>query len=204
MANHRSTGTSRPLVRAMRQLVLQGLPTTRTRTSLAACSATARPCGRKIPPLMFNRSRRSIPALRGTDPTSSAHEVPSNAFFRSEVITDHDWLRGEFITTVQKRGAAVIEARGSSSAASAANAVIDSVESIRTPTAPGDWVSLAVPSSGEYDVPEGLQFGYPVRSTGGGWEVVAGLEHDDLGRDRIRVTTEELLEERAEVAELLG
>jgi malate dehydrogenase len=121
-----------------------------------------------------------------------------------EVITDHDWLRGEFVTTVQKRGAAVIEARGSSSAASAANAVIDSVVSIRTPTDPDDWVSLAVPSSGEYDVPEGLQFGYPVRSTGSDWEVVAGIEHDDFGRDRIRVTTEELLEERAEVAELLG
>jgi malate dehydrogenase len=121
-----------------------------------------------------------------------------------EVITDHDWLRGEFVTTVQKRGAAVIEARGSSSAASAANAVIDSVVSIRTPTDPDDWVSLAVPSSGEYDVPEGLQFGYPVRSTGSGWGVVAGIEHDDFGRDRIRVTTEELLEERAEVAELLG
>ena len=121
-----------------------------------------------------------------------------------EVITDHDWLRGEFITTVQKRGAAVIEARGSSSAASAANAVIDSVESIRTPTAAGDWVSLAVPSSGEYDVPAGLQFGYPVRSTGTSWEVVAGLEHDEFGRDRIRITTEELLEERSEVADLLG
>jgi malate dehydrogenase len=65
-------------------------------------------------------------------------------------------------------------------------------------------VSLAVPSSGEYGVPEGLQFGYPVRSTGAGWEVVTGLEHDDLGRDHIRITTEELLEERAEVAELLA
>ena len=90
MANHRSTGTSRPLVRAMRQLVLQGLPTTRTRTSLAACSATARPCGRKIPPLMFSRSRRSMPALRGTEPTSSAHEVPSKACLRSEVTTMFD------------------------------------------------------------------------------------------------------------------
>jgi malate dehydrogenase len=121
-----------------------------------------------------------------------------------EVIADHDWLRGDFITGVQKRGAAVIQARGSSSAASAANAVVDSVVSIRTPTDPGDFVSLAVPSSGEYGVPAGLQFGYPVRSTGTGWEVVAGLEHDDFGRDRIRVTTEELLEERSEVADLLG
>jgi malate dehydrogenase len=121
-----------------------------------------------------------------------------------ELITDHDWLQGEFVTRVQERGAAVIEARGSSSAASAANAVLDSVTSIRTPTDPADWVSLAVPSSGEYGVPEGLQFGYPLRSTGTGWEVVAGLEHDAFGRDRIRITTEELLEERAEVADLLG
>jgi malate dehydrogenase len=121
-----------------------------------------------------------------------------------EVIADHDWLRGEFITTVQKRGAAVLEARGSSSAASAANAVIDSVVSIRTSTDPEDFVSLAVPSSGEYGVPEGLQFGYPVRSTGTGWEVVSGIEHDDFGLERIRITTEELLEERAEVADLLG
>jgi malate dehydrogenase len=121
-----------------------------------------------------------------------------------EVIADDDWLQGEFVTTVQKRGAAVIEARGSSSAASAANAVLDSVTSIRTPTDPADWVSLAVPSSGEYGIPEGLQFGYPLRSTGTGWEVVTGLEHDAFGRDRIRITTEELLEERAEVADLLG
>ena len=121
-----------------------------------------------------------------------------------EVIADQDWLRGEFITTVQKRGAAVIEARGSSSAASAANAVIDSVVSIRTLTDPGEFVSLAIPSSGEYGIPEGLQFGYPVRSTGAGWEVVSGIEHDDFGRERIRITTEELLEERAEVADLLG
>ncbi|HWC40111.1 MAG TPA: malate dehydrogenase [Acidimicrobiales bacterium] len=121
-----------------------------------------------------------------------------------DVITEADWLRGEFVTTVQKRGAAVIAARGSSSAASAASAVVDSVVSIRTPTDPGDWVSLAVPSSGEYGVPDGIQFGYPVRSTGAGWEVVAGLEHDEFGRDRIRITTEELLEERAEVADLLG
>jgi malate dehydrogenase len=121
-----------------------------------------------------------------------------------EVIADNDWLRGEFVTQVQKRGAAVIEARGSSSAASAANAVVDSVVSIRTPTDPGDWVSLAVPSSGEYGVPEGLQFGYPVRSTGSGWEIVTGLEHDDFGRDLIGVTTEELLEEQSEVADLLG
>jgi malate dehydrogenase len=114
----------------------------------------------------------------------------------SEVIKDHHWLKGDFIKTVQKRGAAVIEARGLSSAASAANAVIDSVNSIRTPTAWGDWTSLAVISKGEYGTPEGLQFGFPVATDGMGWKVVEGLEHDDDARERIRVTTDELLQER--------
>jgi malate dehydrogenase len=114
-----------------------------------------------------------------------------------EVIKDHRWLRGDFITTVQKRGAAVIEARGLSSAASAANAVINAVNSIRTPTAWGDWTSLAVVSKGEYGTPEGLQFGFPVSTDGiMGWKVVEGLEHDDDAKERIRITTEELVQER--------
>ena len=87
MANQRSAGTSGALERAMRQLVLQGLPTTRTRTSEAAFSAMARPCGLKMPPLTLRRSPRSMPALRGTEPTSSAHDVESNAVFRSDVGT---------------------------------------------------------------------------------------------------------------------
>jgi malate dehydrogenase len=120
-----------------------------------------------------------------------------------DVIKDHGWLRGKFIETVQKRGAAVIEARGSSSAASAANAVLDSVKSIWNPTPWGDWHSLAVMSRGEYGVPEGLQFGFPVRSDGRNWEVVQGLEHDDDARDRIKKTTDELLQERELVKALL-
>ncbi len=87
MANQRSAGTSGALERAMRQLVLQGLPTTRTRTSEAAFSAMARPCGLKIPPFTLRRSPRSMPALRGMDPTRSAHDVPSKAVLRSEVAT---------------------------------------------------------------------------------------------------------------------
>ena len=113
-----------------------------------------------------------------------------------DVIDDHGWLRGKFIEVVQKRGAAVIEARGASSAASAANAVIDSVISIRTATPWGDWHSLAVVSHGEYNVPEGLQFGFPVRSDGERWEVVPDLKHDDDAWDRIKKTTEELLQEQ--------
>ncbi len=122
----------------------------------------------------------------------------------AEVIADRDWLEGDFLSTVQKRGAAIIEARGASSAASAANAAIDSFASVVNPTPPGDWTSLAVVSHGEYGIPEGLQFGFPVTTTAEGWSVVEGLEHDGFATERIRVTTEELLGEQADVAELLG
>jgi malate dehydrogenase len=120
-----------------------------------------------------------------------------------DVIDDHGWLKGGFIKTVQTRGAKVIEARGLSSAASAAKAVIDSVQSIRTPTPWGDWHSLAVVSHGEYDVPEWLQFGFPVRSDGSNWEVVSGLQHDNDAKERLRITTEELIQERELVKELV-
>jgi len=121
-----------------------------------------------------------------------------------EVVDDAAWLQGDFLTTVQKRGAAIIEARGLSSAASAANAAIDSVRSIRTATEGDDWTSLAVVSNGEYGVPAGLQFGFPVRANGaGGWTVVEGLHHDEFAAERIRITTEELEAERGDVADLL-
>ncbi|HEV2370489.1 MAG TPA: malate dehydrogenase, partial [Acidimicrobiales bacterium] len=123
----------------------------------------------------------------------------------ADVIGDRRWLENDFLATVQKRGAAVIEARGSSSAASAANAAIDSVNSIVNATPEDDWVSVAVVSQGQYGIPEGLVFGYPVRSDGkGGWSVVEGLSHDDFARERIRVTTDELEEERGEVKDLLA
>jgi malate dehydrogenase len=120
-----------------------------------------------------------------------------------DLISDHGWLKGKFIEIVQKRGAAVIEARGMSSAASAANAVLDSVNSIWNPTPWGDWHSLAVVSHGEYGIPEGLQFGFPVKSDGTHWEVVTGLEHDSDAKDRIKKTTEELVQERELVKALL-
>jgi malate dehydrogenase len=118
-------------------------------------------------------------------------------------VLDQDWLQGEFITTVQQRGAQIIDARGSSSAASAANAVVDSVRSIISPTAPGDCVSLAVVSHGQYGTPEGLVFGFPVRSDGSGGQVVTGLTHSAFADERIRLTTDELLSERSAVADLL-
>ena len=120
-----------------------------------------------------------------------------------DVIGDLDWLRGPFLETVQKRGAAVIEARGASSAASAAHAALDSVRSVVNPTPAGDWHSLAVASRGEYGIPEGLQFGFPVRSDGTAWSIVDGIEHDKWAREKIEITTNELLEERDEVQELL-
>ena len=121
-----------------------------------------------------------------------------------EAIEDAEWLRGEFIATVQQRGAKIIEARGASSAASAANAVIDSVQSLITATPVDDCASLAVVSHGEYGVPEGLVFGYPVRADAAGFRVVEGLEHSAFAQERIRITTEELESERAAVAHLLG
>ncbi len=120
-----------------------------------------------------------------------------------DVIADHGWLRGEFVSTVQRRGAAIIEARGASSAGSAASAVIDSVASIVSPTAPGDNAALAVFSRGEYGVPEGLQFGFPVRSDGSSWSVAEGFELDGFAREKIQVTIDELVAERDEVKELL-
>ena len=122
----------------------------------------------------------------------------------TEVIGEKSWLEGEFLETVKKRGAAIIEARGLSSAASAANAVIDSVRSIVRPSAPGQCVSLGVVSHGEYGVPEGLQFGFPVRTDGTAWEVVTGLPHSDFATAQIMATKDELEGERAEVLELLG
>jgi malate dehydrogenase len=118
-------------------------------------------------------------------------------------VLDEKWLQGEFISTVQQRGAQIIDARGASSAASAANAVVDSVRSIVTPTAKGDTVSLAVVSHGEYGTPEELVFGFPVHGDGSGWQVVEGLEHSAFAVDRIRLTTEELESERAAVSDLL-
>ena len=121
----------------------------------------------------------------------------------SDVVKDDEWLRGEFIKTIQERGAAVIKARGGSSAASAANGAVDSVRSIWNPTPDLDNVALAVVSRGEYDVPEGLQFGFPVRSTGNDWDVIDGFVHDDFAKEKVRITADELTGERDAVRDLL-
>jgi len=122
----------------------------------------------------------------------------------TEVIKDRKWLEDEFIPAVQKRGAAIIEARGLSSAASAANAAVDHVKTMRSPTPEGDWFSGAVLSDGSYGIPEGLVFGFPLRTKGNGWEIVQGLSLDEFARQKIGITTKELQEERELTQEMLA
>ena len=121
------------------------------------------------------------------------------------VIDDDEWLQGDFIKTVQQRGSAIIKARGASSAASAANAALDTIMRITTPTAEGDWFSAAIPSDGSYGIPEGLIFSYPLRSSGNGVpEVVQGIELDEFSQEKIQATRNELEMEREAVKEMLG
>ncbi len=118
-------------------------------------------------------------------------------------LVDDGWVRQEFIPTVQKRGAAIIAARGASSAASAASAAIDHVRSWINGTPQDDWVSMAIPSRGEYGVEKGLVFSYPVTVSAGDVRVVEGLERSDFIVERMKISEIELREERAAVAELL-
>ncbi len=120
----------------------------------------------------------------------------------AEVVNDQAWIESTFIPTVAKRGAAIIEARGSSSAASAASATIDAAHDWLRGSAADDWVSMAVVSDGSYGVPEGLISSFPVTTSGGNWEIVQGLEIDDFSRARIDASTAELAEEREAVKEL--
>ena len=120
----------------------------------------------------------------------------------AEVVGDQSWVENEFIPTVAKRGAAIIEARGSSSAASAASATIDAAHDWLLGSADDDWVSMAVVSDGSYGVPEGLISSFPVTTRNGDWEIVQGLEIDDFSRARIDASTAELAEERDAVKEL--
>jgi malate dehydrogenase len=120
-----------------------------------------------------------------------------------EVIHDHAWLEGEFLTTVQQRGAAIIKARGASSAASAANAIVDTVRSLVTPTAYRDWHSVCVCSDGSYDIPKDIICSFPVRTTDNGWELAKWVPINAYSRAKIDASVKELLEEKAMVAELL-
>ncbi|MBC7631192.1 malate dehydrogenase [Aeromicrobium sp.] len=120
----------------------------------------------------------------------------------AEKVGDQGWIEKDFIPTVAKRGAAIIEARGSSSAASAASATIDAAHDWLFGTPEGDWASMAVVSDGSYGIPEGLIYSYPVTTKGGDWEIVQGLEIDDFSRARMDATAAELVEERDAVKDL--
>ena len=120
------------------------------------------------------------------------------------MINDQAWLESNFIPTVQKRGAAIIDARGLSSAASAANAAIDHVRNWALGTAEGDWVSMGIPSDGSYDIPEGVLYGYPVTCRNGSYEIVKGIEVSEFSRARMSATLKELHEERDGVKHLFG
>src|SRR5205085_11493652 len=117
-------------------------------------------------------------------------------------VNDQEWLENDFIPTVQKRGAAIIEARGASSAASAANAAIDTIHDWVLGTPAGDWVSMAIPSDGSYGVDEGIFSSFPVTTSGGSYEVVQGLNVNDFSRTRNDATVGELKEEREAVKQL--
>ncbi|CAE7442527.1 mdh [Symbiodinium sp. KB8] len=119
-----------------------------------------------------------------------------------EAVNDHEWVDGTFIPTVQKRGAAIIDARGASSAASAASAAVDHIRSWTLGTPEGDWVSMAIPSDGSYGVPEGIISSFPCTCTDGKYEIVQGLDIDDYSRGKIDASAAELVGERDAVSEL--
>jgi malate dehydrogenase len=118
-------------------------------------------------------------------------------------LVDQSWFKDSFIPTVQQRGAAVIKARGTSSAASAASAALDHVHDWMLGTAPGDWVSMAVPADGSYGIPEGVIYSYPVTCKNGEYSIVQGLEINDFSREKMQATYRELLEERDGVKDLI-
>jgi malate dehydrogenase len=119
------------------------------------------------------------------------------------LINDQAWIENDFIPTVQQRGKAIIDARGLSSAASAANAAIDHIRDWHLGTPEGDWASMAVPSDGSYGVPEGLIYGFPCTCSGGQWSIVQGLEVDAFSREKMDATAAELQEEAAAVSHLV-
>ena len=123
----------------------------------------------------------------------------------TEAIRDRAWLEGDFLKSVQQRGAEVLKARGLSSAASAAHAALDTVRTLHEGTKDGDWTSVAVSSDGSYGVPKGLMCSFPIKACGGGkWEIVQGLQLDDFGRKKLAATVAELEEERAAAAKAVG
>lgn len=169
--------------------------------------------------LDHNRALSQLAAKTGTHTTDiqrmtiwgnhSNTQYPdvSNATVKGKAasaLVDQAWLEADFIPVVQERGAAIIKARGASSAASAASAAVDHMRTWAMGTADGDWVSMAIPSDGSYGIEPGIVYSYPVTCQGGEYEIVQGLEISDFSRARMNITEKELREERAAVEHLLG
>src|SRR6201995_451922 len=166
-----------------------------------------------------NRAKSQLAAKAGTHVTEvtnlaiwgnhSATQYPDfynakiNGKLVPSLIPDENWLQNTFIPTVQQRGAAIIKARGASSAASAANAVVDTVHSLITPTPEGDWYSVGVHSDGSYGVEEGIISSFPIRTAGAGREIVQDVRLNNFSRHKIDASVAELLEEKSLVADLL-
>ena len=165
-----------------------------------------------------NRAKTQLAQKAGVDVTAisemtiwgnhSATQYPDfyntkiNGKPAAEVISDQEWLKGEFLETVQKRGAAIIKARGASSAASAANAVVDGIYNLTHDTAEGETYSMALCSNGQYGVDEGLIFSFPCKTINGELKVIEGIEHNDFGKEKFQVTLNELRSERDSVKEM--
>lgn len=165
-----------------------------------------------------NRAKSQLAIKAGTDVTSvknltiwgnhSATQYPDfynatiNGKHVTDVISDHEWLKGDFLKTVQQRGAAIIKARGASSAASAANAVVDGIRNLVTDTSANETYSMCLSSNGEYGVDKGLIFSFPCRTEGGKVKVVESIKHNDFGTEKFKLTLDELRGERDAVKSL--
>ena len=122
----------------------------------------------------------------------------------ASLINDNDWIKNEFLETVQQRGKAIIDARGASSAASAANAAIETVKATLSPTEDGDCFSAAVISDGSYDIPKGIIYGFPLKTTTDGKiQIIQGLEINSYAKEKLEITTKELLEEKEAISEII-
>ena len=184
-----------PRISRDRWFAMTALDENRAKSQLAAKAGTA----------VRNVSNLTIWGNHSATQYPDFYNAKINGQAAPEVINDEEWLQGEFIKTVQQRGSAIIKARGASSAASAANAALDTVIRINTPTPEGDWFSTAIPSDGSYGIPEGLIFSFPLRSKGNGaYEIVQGLELNDFSKEKIKATSSELEMEREAVKEMLS
>lgn len=182
-----------PDIPAERFTAMTRLDHNRAVTQLAQKAGTAVSAVKKVT-IWGNHSATQYP---------DAYHAEINGQPAATVINDDSWIKQTFIPTVQKRGAAVIEARGQSSAASAANAAINHVQSWHNGTAAGDWISMAIPSTGAYGAPAGVIFGYPVTVNNGNISIVEGLTLNEFDRQMLAATSTELLEERAAIEHIL-